>query len=102
MTAMSKKIKLIAVTTGARFLKTVMGITRKCVDLKDRYPHFGWEFHTHDGVTYFSASYRAGEENGHFEFPLHMVEVEENCDYIMDQLDELKWSALFYEREGEE
>jgi len=95
---MSKKVKLIAVTTGARFLKTVMAITRKCVDLKDRFPHFGWEFSNHNGVTYFSASYRVGEENGHFEFPIHMVEMNENSDYIMDQLDELKWSALLYER----
>lgn len=80
-------------------MQKLKSINRKCADLKDRFPCFGWEFFTVNGETYFTASYRDGNESVKFEFPIRSVSIDRRYKYIMDQLNELKWSALFWEKE---
>ena len=96
MTAM---VKVIIHTKGKNLRDKVMSVTRKCYELKDQFPCFSWEFHNYNGRLCFSASHWSGEVGEKFEFPLHLAEVDDRYKYIMDQLNELKWSALFYERE---
>ena len=95
-------VKVIIHTKGKTLRDKVMNVTRKCYELKDSYPCFGWEFGNYGGEIRFSASYRKGDKTGRFEFPIHLVPLDEKYRYIMDQLNELKWSALFYEREEKE
>ena len=96
MTAMTK----VLIRTKGRDLKDkVMAVTRKCMELKDSFPYFWWEFTSSGGRTYFSASYRDDEGGDGFQFPIHMVEVDERYKEIRRELDELKWSALFWQKE---
>ena len=95
-------MKIRVVSKASEFLNKLHAITKKCAELKDRFPCFGWEFFTVNGTTYFSAYYRDGDETERFEFPIHHVNVEERYDYIIDQLNELEWSALFWKKEGHE
>lgn len=93
-------VKVIIRTKGKTLLDKVMNVTRKCMELKDQFPCFSWEFQTYNGKLMFTAAHWSGNEYERFEFPLHAVEVDERYKYIMDQLNELKWSALFYEEEN--
>lgn len=93
-------VKVIIHTKGETLRDKVMNVTRKCMELKDQYPNFCWEFHNYNGKLSFSAAHWSGKVGERFEFPLHLVEVDERYKYIMDQLNELKWSALFWEEEG--
>lgn len=93
-------VRVIIHTKGKTLRDKVMNVTRKCMELKDQFPCFSWEFHNYKGNLMFTASHWDGEEGERFQFPLHMVEVDERYKYIMDQLNELKWSALFWEEEG--
>jgi len=95
-------VKVIISTKGSTLRDKVMNVTRKCLELSQSFDHFFWEFSRHDGRLYFTASYRNGEDSKGFEFPLSMVEVDERYKEIQRELDELKWSALFYEKEEHE
>ena len=96
------KMKIRVVAKGCEFAQKVRNITRKCLELKDSFPVFGWEFFTVNGKTYFTAYHRDGDETVKFEFPIHNVDIEERYPYILDQLNELKWSALFWQKEERE
>ena len=92
-------VKVIIHTKGKTLLDKVMNVTRKCYELKDQFPCFSWDFQNYRGKLTFTAAHWSGDEREEFQLPLHLVEVNEDYKYIMDQLNELKWSALFYERE---
>ena len=96
-----KKIRVLISCKGKDLKEKVMAVTRKCFELAQNFDHFFWEFSVHDGRTYFSAAYRDEDGGDRFEFPLSMVEVDERYDYIMSTLEDLKWSALLFEREEE-
>lgn len=93
-------VKLRLVTKASELSQKIHAVTRKCVELSQSFPFFSWEFFTSNGKTYFTASYRSGDDSSKFEFPVNSENLE-NCGYILDQLNELKWSALFYEKEEE-
>ena len=93
------KMKIRVVAKGCEFAQKVRNITRKCMELNDKFPCFGWEFFTTGGTTYFTACYRNGDKTERFEFPIHHIPVEDRYAYILDQLNELKWSALFWQKE---
>lgn len=95
-------VKVIVYTKGKTLRDKVMNVTRKCMELSDKFPCFSWEFHQYKGKLMFTASHWSGDERETFEFPIHMVEVNGRYKEIQRELDELKWSALFYEREGED
>lgn len=96
-----KKVRVLISCKGKDLKDKVMAVTRKCYELKDAFPNFCWEFHYYNGELFFTASHWSGVTGEKFEFPIHMVEVEEKYDYIMHALEELKWTALLYE-EGED
>ena len=95
-------MKIRVVAKGSDFAQKVRNITRKCLELNDKFPCFGWEFFTVNGKTYFTAYHKDGDETVKFEFPIHNVNIEERYAYILDQLNELKWSALFWQKEERE
>ena len=95
---MTVMVKVIIHTKGKTLRDKVMNVTRKCMELKDQFPCFSWEFQNYKGKLSFTAAHWSGDEREEFQFPIHMVEVDERYKYIMDQLNELKWSALLYER----
>lgn len=95
-------VKVIIRTKGQSLRDKVMNVTRKCLELSQDFHHFWWEFTTHEGRVYFSASYKEGEESNGFEFPLCMVEVDERYKEIQRELDELKWSAIYWQKEEHE
>lgn len=95
---MTTMIKVLIQTKGKSFKEKVMAITEKCLELKDSFPCFSWEFQTLGGKTCFTASWWNGEEGDRFQFPILSVEVGEKYKEIRRELDELKWSALLYER----
>lgn len=93
------KFKIRVATKASTFVQKLHAINTKCAELKDLFPCFGWEFFTSHGETFFTASYRDGNETEKFEFPISSVSVDERYLYIMDTLNELHWSALFWEKE---
>ena len=97
-----KKVRVLISCKGKDLKEKVMAVTRKCYELKDEFPNFSWEFHNYNGELTFSAAHWSGVTGEKFEFPIHMVEVDEKYDYIMHALEELKWTALLYEKEDEE
>ena len=97
-----KKVRVLISCKGKDLKEKVMAVTRKCYELKDNFPNFSWEFHNYNGELNFTASWWSGEAGTKFEFPIHLVEVDEKYDYIMHALEELKWTALLYEKEEEE
>lgn len=94
-------VKVLIKTKGSTIRDKILNVTRKCMELKDKYPYFSWQFHDTNGHLTFSASHWSMNEKEEFQLPLFMIEVDEKYKYIMDQLDELKWSALFYKKEEE-
>ena len=92
-------VKIRVAAKSGEFIQKLKNINRKCADLKDRFPCFGWEFFTVNGKTHFTASYRDGDESSAFEFPIQSVSVDDRYKYIMDQLNELYWSAIFWKKE---
>jgi len=89
----------VMIATKAKDLKDrVMAVTKKCYELKGSYPNFGWEFFTSCGELHFTAYYRDGEFTGDFVFPIRSIEVEKKYSEIMRQLEDLKLSALIYEK----
>ena len=95
-------IKVLIQTKGKTLAEKVMAVTKKCVDLHESFDSFGWEFARHGDELYFTAWYRDGEEENGFSFPLHNMMVGKEYTEIQRERDELKWSALFYEREEKE
>lgn len=91
--------KVIISTKAKDLREKVMAVTQKCFELKDCYPKFGWDFNNYSGEIVFSAHYRIGDETESFAFPLHLVELDAKYDYIIKQLNSLKWSALTYEKQ---
>lgn len=94
-------VKVLIHTQAKDLTAKVMAVTKKCMELKDSFPNFTWEFHNYNGTLTFTAAWWSGETGERFQFPVHMVEVDEKYEYIRHTLDELKWTALLYE-EGED
>ena len=90
-------VKVLIQTKGKTLTEKVMAVTRKCMELRDAFPCFGWEWHNYHGTLTFSACHWSGKDGESFEFPLSMVPVDEKYDYIRHTLEELKWTALMYE-----
>lgn len=95
-------VKVIIRTKGKTLRDKVMNVTRKCLELSEQFPNFSWEFSRYGGKLTFTAAHWSGEDGERFQFPISLVEVDERYKEIQRELDELKWSALFYEREGED
>ena len=94
-------IKVLVHTKGKNLTDKVMAVTRKCMELKDSFPNFCWEFHNYDGRLTFTASWWSGVIGEKFEFPIHMVEVGDKYEYIRHALEELKWTALLYKEDND-
>jgi len=92
-------VKVLIKAKGANIGDKIMSITRKCMELKDDLPCFGWEFFMSGENLYFTAWHRDGDENGKFEFPISTVAVDGRYAEIVRELNELKWSALFWQKE---
>lgn len=95
-------VKVLIKTKGSTLHDKVMNVTRKCMELAELFPCFSWDFQYYKGHMRFTAAHWNGDEREEFEFPLHMVEVDERYKYIMDQLNELKWSAIYWQKEEHE
>ena len=94
-------VKVLIHTQAKDLTAKVMAVTKKCMEIRQDFDHFGWEFNYHRGQMYFSAWHRNGEGEDRFEFPINMVEVDEKYEYIRHVLDELKWTALLYKEEDD-
>ena len=95
-------VKVIIHTKGATLRDKVMNVTRKCMELSEMFPCFSWDFQYYKGRMSFTAAHWDGDEREEFQFPLHLVEVDTRYKYIMDQLNELKWSAIYWQKEEHE
>ena len=94
-------VKVIIKAKGARIGEKILSVTRKCMELAPMFPYFSWEFFRSHGRTYFSACYRDGDDGQSFEFPINNVDLD-RYGYIIDQLKELEWSAVFWKKEEHE
>ena len=92
-------VKVLIHTQAKDLTDKVMAVTRKCMELKDSFPNFNWEFHNYDGTLTFTAAWWSGETGERFQFPVHMVEVDKKYEYIRHTLEELKWTALLYKED---
>ena len=95
-------VRVIIKARGNDIGDKILSVTRKCLELKDDLPCFGWEFFVNGGRMYFSAWYKDEDETGKFEFPISCVSVDRKYREIARELDELKWSALFWRKEEHE
>lgn len=94
-------MKIRVVSKGRELSDKIHAITKKCMELAPMFPYFSWEFFRSHGRTYFSACYRDGDDGQSFEFPINNVDLD-RYGYIIDQLKELEWSAVFWQKEEHE
>lgn len=100
-------VRIIIRTKGKTLKEKVMAVTRKCLELSEDYDSFGWDFSKYNGHEIrFTAWHADTDEDGNvvkdgFFFPLHGVPLVDKYPEIMRELDELKWSALVFEQEGD-
>ncbi len=94
-------MKIRVVSKGRDLSSKIHAITKKCEELAFMFPFFSWEFFNSRGRLYFTACYRDGDAEERFEFPISNVTLDD-YGYIIDQLNELKWSAVFWQKEEHE
>lgn len=94
-------VRIRVVSKASELSQKIHAITKKCMELSIEFPYFSWEFWTNNGRTYFTACYRNGEKEDGFEFPINNESLDQ-YGYIIDQLNELKWSAVFWQKEEHE
>lgn len=96
-------VKVLIKTKGKDVKGKILAVTKKCMELAPKFPCFGWEFFTSsNGNVCFHASYKDGEDANGFEFPVNSYDLAKEYPAVIRELDELKWSALFWKKEEHE
>ena len=94
-------VKVIIKAKGARIGEKILSVTRKCMELAPEFDCFGWEFFkSSNGNVCFHASCKQGDKLvGEFEMPVNSYDLAKEYPAVIRELDELKWSALFWKKE---
>ena len=101
-------VKVLIKTKGATLRDKILNVTRKCMELSEQFDSFGWDFSRYRGRDIcFTAWHAEKDEDGNitedgFRFPISCVSIEKRYPEIMRELDELKWSAIYWKKEEHE